>query len=116
MNWKATAKREGTMNSIPFVNDFEKEGRKTVWLFLDAREWMRTGSTVENAFEYAIQATLGVSSYLSRNCGVGVSFYNCRDEILPGLRPAAVLPHRTAAHHRGDRRRPLRDRPGSVAG
>ena len=84
INWKATAKREGTMDSIPFVNDFEKEGRKTVWIFLDAREWMRTGSTIENAFEYAIQATLGISQfYLSRNCGVGVSFYNCHDEILP---------------------------------
>ncbi|HEY3273113.1 MAG TPA: DUF58 domain-containing protein [Methanocella sp.] len=84
INWKATAKREGTMNSTPFVNEFEKEGRKTVWLFLDAREWMRTGSTIENAFEYAIQATLGISQfYLSRNCGVGVSFYNCHDEILP---------------------------------
>jgi uncharacterized protein (DUF58 family) len=84
INWKATAKREGTLNSIPLVNDFEKEGRKTVWLFLDAREWMRTGSTLENAFEYAIQATLGISQiYLSRNCSVGISFYNCRDEILP---------------------------------
>lgn len=84
INWKATAKREGTMNNTPFVNEFEKEGRKTVWLFLDAREWMRTGSTIENAFEYAIQATLGISQfYLSRNCGVGVSFYNCHDEILP---------------------------------
>ncbi|MGE5465338.1 MAG: DUF58 domain-containing protein, partial [Betaproteobacteria bacterium] len=84
INWKATAKREGTMNSIPFVNDIEKEGRKTVWLFLDAREWMRTGSTLENAFEYAIQATLGISQfYLSRNCSVGVSFYHCREDILP---------------------------------
>jgi uncharacterized protein (DUF58 family) len=84
INWKATAKREDTLNSIPFVNDFEKEGRKTVWLFLDAREWMRTGSTIENAFEYAIQATLGISQfYLARNCGVGISFYNYRDEILP---------------------------------
>jgi uncharacterized protein (DUF58 family) len=84
INWKATAKREGTMNCIPFVNDFEKEGRKTVWLFLDAREWMRTGSTIENAFECAVQATLGISQfYLTRNCCVGVSFYNCRAEILP---------------------------------
>jgi uncharacterized protein (DUF58 family) len=45
---------------------------------------MRTGSTIENAFEYAIQATLGISQfYLSRNCSVGVSFYNCHGEILP---------------------------------
>ena len=84
INWKATARREGTMDSVPLVNDFEKEGRKTVWLFLDAREWMRTGSTIENAFEFAIQATLGISQfYLSRNCSVGVSFYNCRSGILP---------------------------------
>ena len=73
INWKATAKREGTMNSIPFVNDFEKEGRKTIWLFLDAREWMRTGSTIENAFEYAIQATLGISSSTCR--GTATSAY-----------------------------------------
>jgi uncharacterized protein (DUF58 family) len=45
---------------------------------------MRTGSTIENVFEYAIQAALGISQfYMSRNCSVGVSFYNCRDEILP---------------------------------
>ncbi len=84
INWKATAKLPPSPDQLPLVNDFEKEGRKTVWVFLDAREWMRIGSTVENAFEYAVQAALGVSQfYLARNCNVGLSFFNNSETVLP---------------------------------
>lgn len=84
INWRATAKVMQAPDTIPLVNDFEKEGRKTAWLFLDAREWMKAGSTVENAFEYAVQAAMGLSQfYLSRECRVGISFYNCDEPVLP---------------------------------
>lgn len=84
INWTATARLPDSPGKVPLVNDFEKEGRKTVWVFLDAREWMRAGSSVENAFEYAVQAALGVSQfYLSRNCNVGLSFFNNYEPVIP---------------------------------
>lgn len=84
INWRATARAPQSPGSVPLVNDFEKEGRKTVWIFLDARASMKAGTTVENAFEYAVQAALGVSQfYLARDCRVGLSFYNCDEPVLP---------------------------------
>jgi len=86
INWKATARLPATPDLVPMVNDRERDGEKTVWVFLDTREWMRAGSSVENAFEYAVQAALGVSQfYLARNCKVGLSFFNNDQPILPEM-------------------------------
>ncbi|WP_424357299.1 DUF58 domain-containing protein [Methanocella sp. MCL-LM] len=97
INWRATARVMQAPDTAPLVNDFEKEGRKTAWIFLDAREWMKAGSTVENAFEYAVQAALGISRfYLSRECRVGISFYNCNEPVLPdtGRRQSYLIARR----------------------
>ena len=77
INWKASAKRlsKGSTNFI--VNDYEKEGKKVVWIFLDSAAHMALGTTVNNTMEYAIRATLGFTNfYIERDCRVGFCVYN----------------------------------------
>jgi uncharacterized protein (DUF58 family) len=76
INWKATARR-AMQNQPPKINDYEMEGMKVVWIFLNTASRMALGTSIRNGFEYAIQAVLGLSHfYLNRNCRVGASFYN----------------------------------------
>jgi uncharacterized protein (DUF58 family) len=94
INWKASAKRLGSMQGVPLINEYEREGRKTVWIFLDGGRGMSIGSDIENAFEYAVQAAYGLARfYMSRNCNVGLCTYPGGAEVLPdlGRRQAAVL-------------------------
>ncbi|MGD0329584.1 MAG: DUF58 domain-containing protein [Nitrososphaeria archaeon] len=85
INWKATARLSCRRpNSTPLVNDYESEGKKTVWFFLDSSMNMRIGTEIDNAFEYAIKAISGLSQfYLSKNCRVALNVYNCGKTILP---------------------------------
>ncbi|MGE5654671.1 MAG: DUF58 domain-containing protein, partial [Bacillota bacterium] len=76
INWKATSRREGT-NSMPMVNEYEKEGKRVVWIFLDHSSMMDFGTTAENSFEYALEAVNDLASfYLRENCLVGLCTYN----------------------------------------
>ena len=82
INWKATA-RKGSFSTgvIPTVNEYEREGRKLVYLFLDSSRSLEVGTTVHNSFEYALEAILGISEYyLSRNCMVGLALFNSTPE------------------------------------
>jgi len=82
INWKATARRAHHQFS-PMVNEYEKEGRKTIWIFMNTASRMQTGNTINNCFEYAIHAVLELSAfYLNRNCQLGFSLYN--DDYPPG--------------------------------
>jgi len=82
INWKATARR-AMPNKPPKINEYEKEGMKVVWIYLNTASRMALGTNIRNGFEYAIQAVLGLSNfYLSRNCRVGVSFYNDDKMVL----------------------------------
>ena len=77
INWKASAKllSRGTSNFV--VNDYEKEGKKVVWVFLDSAIHMALGTTVNNTMEYAIRAALGFTNfYIERDCKVGFCIYN----------------------------------------
>jgi len=77
INWKASAKHLSRSNPKFLVNDFEKEGKKVVWIFLDSASHMALGTTVNNAMEYAIRAALGFTNfYLERDCRVGFCVYN----------------------------------------
>jgi len=77
INWKATA-RLLSASPRPFqVNEYEKEGKKVVWIFLDSASHMAIGTTVKNTLEYAIQAALGLTQfYLRRECRVGLCIYD----------------------------------------
>jgi len=77
INWKASAKHLSIRNPRFLVNDYEKEGKKVVWLFLDSATHMALGTTVNNTMEYAIRAALGFTNfYLERDCRVGFCIYN----------------------------------------
>ncbi len=76
INWKATA-RSGGRPGEPLVNECEKEGKKTVWLFLDRAPQMSFGSSARNAFECALEAVNGLTDYyLKHDCRVALSTYN----------------------------------------
>ncbi len=77
INWKASAKHLSVRNPKFLVNDYEKEGKKVVWIFLDSATHMALGTTVNNTMEYAIRAALGFSNfYIERDCRVGFCVYN----------------------------------------
>ena len=77
INWKVTARRLSSSPSAFQVNEYEKEGKKMVWIFLDSASHMALGTTVRSTLEYAVRAALGFSDfYLSRECQVGLCVYD----------------------------------------
>jgi len=75
INWKATARTGGY--GRPTVNEYEREGKRMVFILLDTSSALGLGSSLKNSFEYAVQATLGLSEYyLSRQCMVGLCLFN----------------------------------------
>jgi len=67
INWKATARTNKVM-----VNQYEVEGKKAIWIFLDANRYMLHGSTIKNFFEAAIEAANSICYYFTtRNYKVG---------------------------------------------
>lgn len=77
INWKASAKRLSRTEGQFLVNDYEKEGKKVVWLFLDSATHMALGTAVNNTLEYAIRAALGFTTfYIERDCRVGFCVFN----------------------------------------
>jgi uncharacterized protein (DUF58 family) len=76
INWKATA-RNSSPDAWPLCNEYEVEGKKAVWLFLDASWLLEVGTNIENAFEYCLEAANGVTYYfLDRGYRVGMYIFN----------------------------------------
>ncbi|MBN2336395.1 DUF58 domain-containing protein [Candidatus Bathyarchaeota archaeon] len=77
INWKASAKLLSSKPGSFLVNEYEKEGKKQVWIFLDSAVHMALGTAVNNTMEYAIRATLGFTNfYIDRDCRVGFCVYD----------------------------------------
>jgi uncharacterized protein (DUF58 family) len=94
INWKATARFSMATDSTPYVNEYEKDGRKTVFIFVDAGTWMGLGPAVDNVFEHAVRAASGIASfYLEKSMRVGVYVYNNGSFVLPdsGRRQASLI-------------------------
>jgi len=67
----------------PKVNEFEREGKKVVWIFLDRSASMALGPITKSALEYAIEAATGLSCfYLERDCKVGLCMFNGAEKIV----------------------------------
>jgi uncharacterized protein (DUF58 family) len=76
INWKATA-RSTEQEMRPLVNEYEVEGKKAVWIFLDASWCLEVGTSIENAFEYCLEAANGAAYYfLDRGYRVGMYIFN----------------------------------------
>ena len=74
INWKATAHRANPASIWPLVNEYEREGRRSVLIFLDTSESVEIGSTIENVLEYSIEAASNLLYYfIDRGYRVGMS-------------------------------------------
>lgn len=83
INWKATARHAGRGTLWPLVNEYEVEGKKAVWVFLDASSELEIGTTIENAFEYSLEAASGVAYfYLDRGYRLGMYVYHDGNRLL----------------------------------
>ena len=81
INWKATA-RNSSPQSWPLVNEYEVEGKKAVWLFLDASGILEVGTDIENAFEYCLEAANSILYFfLDRGYRVGMYVFNNSDVL-----------------------------------
>ena len=77
INWKATARQAARGKNWPLVNEYEVEGKKSVWLFLDAASYLEVGTNIENSFEYCMEAANGVAYYFTdRGYRVGMYIFN----------------------------------------
>ena len=83
INWKATARQAAHGNPRPLVNEYEVEGKKSVWIFLDASAYLEVGTDIENSFEYCLEAANGAAFYFcDRGYRVGMYIYNDGDKLL----------------------------------
>lgn len=84
INWKITSRMSTSKATNPYVNEFEKEGKKFVWIFVDGSYSMGSyGTIIGNAFEHAIAAVNDLAQYyLERECFVGVYLYNKRHTMI----------------------------------
>ncbi len=77
INWKASARAWARGKVNPLVNEYEREGKQSVWIFLDAHPEMSTGTSVENSFEHAIEVVGGIAyHFLTRGFRLGMYVYN----------------------------------------
>lgn len=77
VNWKATARQSQDDRLRLMVNEFEPEGRKSIWLFLDAAAYMEIGSTHENALDHALEGALGIlAHFVARGYRAGATLYH----------------------------------------
>lgn len=85
INWKVTSRTLIRGNVWPVVNEFEREGKKSVWIFLDTSRTMNFGSNVKNVKEYSIEAVNSLSDYyLKHNCSVAFLTYGYSKIALSG--------------------------------
>lgn len=97
VNWKATARRLSAAppeaGALPLVDEHEREGRKAVWIFLDAGPGMRVGTDVDNALDHAVRGAASLARFfLDRGYTVGGATYRSRSDpvIRPGTGPQQV--------------------------
>jgi uncharacterized protein (DUF58 family) len=82
INWKATA-RLTNPEAWPLTNEYEVEGKKTVWIFMDASRSMEVGTDLRNALEYSLQAAEAILYfYLDRGYRVGMYVFNNQQQLF----------------------------------
>jgi len=83
INWKATA-RIGR----PLVNEFEKEGKKSVLFIVDARDNMKAGICCESPYEHAINLIVSMThAFLRKDYQVGLYLLGAKTLIPPSTGP-----------------------------
>ncbi|MBI4305354.1 MAG: DUF58 domain-containing protein [Chloroflexi bacterium] len=83
INWKATARHSAGDLARPLVNEFEREGKRAVWLFVDCSKYMTVGTNLVNPLEHAVEAANAVGHYfLTRGYYLGAHFSCFPDDFL----------------------------------
>ncbi len=111
INWRATARR-AEQSLWPLVNEFEREGRKSVLIYLNASQAAEVGSSIRNGLESCIEAAANLLyHYLQRGYRAGIHIcasppqylrpeagrvqfkkaLNLLVDLVPGNRPADLL-------------------------
>jgi uncharacterized protein (DUF58 family) len=76
INWKATA-RSAIQQSWPLTNEYEVEGKKAVWIFLDSSSDLVIGTNIKNSFEYCLEAANAITYfYVDHGYRVGMYIFN----------------------------------------
>lgn len=84
INWKVTSRNLFRGKIYPVVNEFEKEGKKTVYIFLDTSTTMNYGTKSRNVIEYSIEAVNGLADhYLGENCMVSLISFGEKEIFVP---------------------------------
>lgn len=84
INWKVTSRNLFRGKIHPVVNEFEREGKKTVYIFLDTSTTMNYGTKSKNVIEYSIEAVNGLADhYLSQNCIVSLISFGNKKIVVP---------------------------------
>ncbi len=84
INWKATARFMAKGKEDLLVNEFEREGKRAVWIFLDAHPSLLVGTSVENCFDHCVEAADSVAYYfLSQGFFLGMSIYHAGTCFYP---------------------------------
>ena len=82
VNWKASARNSYSANPL-LVNQYEAEGRKAIWIFLDGAEYMEVGTTLSSLIDHAVEAAGSIAQYyLSQGYTLGAYIYNTPNDIL----------------------------------
>lgn len=84
INWKATARRLSGMgrssgqSAAPVVNEYEKEGKRTVFVILDGGASMRVGTSLETGLDHGVEASVAAAKFfLARGARVGAATFGC---------------------------------------
>ena len=82
VNWKATARQSRDELKL-IVNDYEVEGKKSVWIFCDASAYTIGGTTTESAFDELSNGALAVAGhYLDMGHRVGFTLFGSGEPRL----------------------------------
>jgi len=84
INWKVTSRNLFRGKIHPVVNEFEKEGKKSVYIFLDTSPTMNYGTKSKNVIEYSVEAVNGFADhYLGQNCMVSLISFGSKEIVVP---------------------------------
>lgn len=77
INWRATARR-AEQSMWPLVNEFEREGRKSVLIYLHASRTVEVGNTIRDGLECGLEAAANLLFYYLEK-GHRTGIYICAD-------------------------------------
>jgi uncharacterized protein (DUF58 family) len=75
INWRATARR-AEQSIWPLVNEFEREGRKSVMIYLHTTRAVEIGNSIENGIESGLEAAANLLFYYLEK-GYRTGIYVC---------------------------------------